>query len=250
MMLGNPFSLEGKTVLITGGSSGIGANTAISCSQFGATIILTGRNEEKLCSVYQQLSGQGHIKIVCDLCSPEDVERLCEMTPVLDGMVFCAGITRTIPVKRIKKSDIDDIFTTNILSPIEIVNQLVKLKKVNKNGSIVFISSISSSYADMGNSVYAATKGGLISFSRVLALELAPKGIRANCVRPGFVAGTGMTGSLDRLTEEQIEMERQRYPLGFGETSDIANGIIYLLSDASKWVTGTSLTIDGGITLK
>ena len=246
----NPFSLEGKTILITGGSSGLGAATAIACSQLGASVVISGRNEEKLDTVYKQLNGSGHLEIVCDLCTPQDVEKLCDQTPTLDGMVFCAGITRTIPVKRIKKDDIDDIFTTNILSPIEIVNQLVKQKKINKNGSIVFISSISSSYADMGNSVYAATKGGLISFSRVLALELAPKGIRANCVRPGFVAGTGMTGSLDRLTEEQIEMERQRYPLGFGETSDIANGIIYLLSDASRWVTGTSLTIDGGITLK
>lgn len=249
-MLNNPFSLAGKTILITGGSSGIGASTAIACAQFGASVVISGRNKEKLDMVYGQLEGDGHVSIVCDLCATEDVNNLCEQVPNLDGIVFCAGITRTIPVKRIKKTDIDDIFTTNILSPIEIVNQLVKQKKINKNGSIVFISSISSSYADMGNSVYAATKGGLISFSRVLALELAPKGIRANCIRPGFIAGTGMTGSLDRLTEEQIEMERQRYPLGFGETSDISNGIIYLLSDASRWVTGSSLTIDGGITLK
>lgn len=182
--------------------------------------------------------------------NPDDVGNLCKEVPALDGIAFCAGITRTIPVKRIKKSDIDDILTTNLTSPIEIVNSLVKQKKINKGGSVVFISSISSEYADMGNSVYAASKGGIISFSRVLALELASKGIRANCVRPGFVAGTGMTEGLSRLTEEQIEEERKRYPLGFGETSDIANGIIYLLSDASKWVTGTTLTIDGGITVK
>ena len=250
MKLTSPFSIEGKTILITGGSSGIGASTAIACSEQGASVIITGRNEEKLKAVYNQLYGDRHKLIVCDLCNPDNVNELCTQLPELDGMVFCAGITRTIPVKRIKSTDIDDIFTTNILSPIQIVNNLVKNKRINKNGSIVFISSISSSYADMGNSVYAATKGGLISFSRVLALELASKGIRSNCIRPGFVAGTGMTESLNRLTEEQIEMERQRYPLGFGETSDIANGIIYLLSDASKWVTGTTLTIDGGITLK
>ena len=246
----NQFSLAGKTILITGASSGIGAATAIECAKQGAKVVVTGRNAEKLTSVYEQLEREGHIAIPCDMCNPDDVQSLCDQIPTLDGIAFCAGITRTIPVKRIKKEDISDIFATNLISPIEIVNQLVKQKKVNKGGSIVFISSISSSYADMGNSVYAATKGGLISFSRVLALELAPKGIRANCVRPGFVAGTGMTEGLSRLSEEQIQLERQKYPLGFGETGDIANGIIYLLSDASKWVTGTTLTIDGGITLK
>lgn len=249
-MSDNQFSLEGKTLFITGASSGIGAATAIACANQGAKVVVTGRNQERLQSVLDQLEGEGHLAIACDMCSSEDVALLSNQLPALDGMVFCAGITRTIPVKRIKKEDISDIFATNLISPIEIVNQLVKQKKVNKGGSIVFISSISSSYADMGNSVYAATKGGLISFSRVLALELAPKGVRANCVRPGFVAGTGMTEGLSRLSEDQIELERQKYPLGFGETSDIANGIIYLLSDASKWVTGTTLTIDGGITLK
>lgn len=244
------FSLAGKTILITGASSGIGAATAVECAKQGAKVVVTGRNAEKLASVYKQLDGEAHIAIPCDMCNPDNVQSLCDQVPALDGMAFCAGITRTIPVKRIKKEDISDIFVTNLISPIEIVNQLVKQKKVNKGGSIVFISSISSSYADMGNSVYAATKGGLISFSRVLALELAPKGVRANCVRPGFVAGTGMTEGLCRLSEEQIQLERQKYPLGFGETCDIANGIIYLLSDASKWVTGTTLTIDGGITLK
>lgn len=248
--MGNQFSLEGKTILVTGASSGIGAATAIECSLQGAKLVITGRNQDRLNAVLAKLFGEGHIAIPCDMCNPEDIDSLCSQIPLVDGIAFCAGITRTIPVKRIKKGDIDDILATNLTSPIEIVNSLVKQKKVNKGGSIVFISSISSSYADMGNSVYAATKGGIISFSRVLALELAPKGIRANCVRPGFVAGTGMTEGLSRLSEEQIEAERQKYPLGFGETSDIANGIIYLLSDASKWVTGTTLTIDGGITLK
>ena len=246
----NQFSLAGKTILITGASSGIGAATTIECSKLGAKVVVTGRNAEKLASVYEQLEGVGHIAIACDMCNADDVQSLCDQLQALDGIAFCAGITRTIPIKRIKKEDISDIFATNLISPIEIINQLVKQKKVNKGGSIVFISSISSTYADMGNSVYAATKGGLISFSRVLALELAPKGVRANCVRPGFVAGTGMTEGLSKLSEEQIQLERQKYPLGFGETSDIANGIIYLLSDASKWMTGTTLTIDGGITLK
>ncbi len=248
--MANPFSLEGKSILITGASSGIGAATAMECAKHGARLVISGRNPKKLNAIFAKLEGEGHLAIPCDLCKPEDVEALSNQIPAVDGLAFCAGITRTIPVKRIKKSDIDDIFATNLTSPIEIVNSLVKQKKVNKGGSVVFISSISSSYADMGNSVYAATKGGIISFSRVLALELAPKGIRANCIRPGFVAGTGMTEGLSRLSEEQIDAERQRYPLGFGETSDIANGIVYLLSDASKWVTGTTLTIDGGITLK
>ena len=137
------FLLAGKKILITGASSGIGAATAIECSKLGAMVIITGRNTERLTSVQEKLEGEGHLAIACDMCNPDNVQSLSEQLPALDGMAFCAGITRTIPVKRIKKEDIIDIFTTNLISSIEIVNQLVKQKKVNKGGSIVFISSIS-----------------------------------------------------------------------------------------------------------
>jgi NAD(P)-dependent dehydrogenase (short-subunit alcohol dehydrogenase family) len=249
-MQANSYALTDKQILVTGASSGLGSATACACAEGGAHVILSGRNEEKLLQVMQQLSGIGHQSFPLDLCKAEDLDAFCESLPELDGICFAAGITRTIVVKRIKSTDIEDIFNTNLISSIKIVNQLVKMKKLKKNASIVFIASISSSYADIGNSVYAATKGGVISFARCLALELASKGIRVNCVSPGFVAGTGMTEGLSRLSEDQIKLEQSKYPLGFGEPSDIANGIVYLLSDAAKWVTGITLTIDGGITLK
>lgn len=243
----NVFSLLGKTILVTGASSGLGACTAIDCSKAGAKVIITGRNKERLAETFSQLDGNENSSIVFDLCEKEKIVDFCSNLPAVDGISLCAGITRTVPVKFIKQDDIDDIFSTNILSSIVLVQTLLKQKKINACGSIVFISSISSFYADKGNAIYAASKGAINSFSRVLALELAARGIRSNCIQPGFVP-TRLLG--DRITTEQLEIERQKYPLGFGRAEDIANGVIYLLSDASKWVTGTTLTIDGGVTLR
>ena len=131
---------------------------------------------------------------------------------------------------------------------MQLIQSLLKHKKINKGGSVVFISSISTAYADMGNSIYAASKGAINSFSKVLALELATQRITSNCIQPGFVPSNMLSGGV--LTDEQLQEEKKKYPLGFGEPSDIANGIIYLLSDAAKWVTGSVLTIDGGVTLR
>ena len=241
------FSLAGKTILVTGASSGLGASTAINCSRAGAKVIITGRNRDRLNETFSQLEGKENQLFVFDLCHKEKISDFCLNLQSLDGISLCAGITRTIPVKFIKQEDIDDIFSTNILSSMILVQTLLKQKKINEGGSIVFISSISSFYADKGNAIYAASKGAINSFSRVLALELSARGIRSNCIQPGFIP-TRLLG--DRVTAEQLEIERQKYPLGFGKAEDIANGMIYLLSDASKWVTGTTLTIDGGVTLR
>lgn len=246
-MNGNKFSLDGKTVLITGASSGLGACAAVECSKVGATMIITGRDRDRLDSTYSSLEGGGHSQILFDLTSNE-IDDLVKELPQLDGLVLCAGITKTLPVKFITEEAITEIFQTNILSSMKLIRGLLKSKKINNGASIVFISSISSFYADKGNSIYAATKGGVNSFSRVLALEMAVKQIRSNCIQPGFVPSSFLNAGI--ITAEQLEQERKNYPLGFGEPTDIANGIIYLLSDASRWVTGTTLTIDGGVTLR
>jgi NAD(P)-dependent dehydrogenase (short-subunit alcohol dehydrogenase family) len=244
----NPFSLTGKTLLVTGASSGLGAAAAVECSKAGANVIITGRNVERLNNTFNQLDGQGHIQLPFDLTLKQNIDELANILPPLDGLALCAGITKTIPVKFISNENIDEIFQTNILSSMQLIQRLLKLKKINKEGSIVFISSISTAYADKGNSIYAATKGATNSFSKVLALELSAQRINVNCIQPGMIPSGMLAAGV--VTEEQLLEEKKRYPLGFGEPNDVANGIIYLLSDAAKWVTGSVLTIDGGVTLR
>lgn len=242
------FSLENKTIFVTGASSGLGASTAIECSKAGAKLIISGRNEERLNNTFNQLEGSNHIQLPFDLTAKENIDELVNTLPSLDGLALCAGITKTIPVKFISNESIDEIFQTNVLSSMQLIQKLLKKKKINKDASIVFISSISTAYADKGNSIYAASKGAINSFSKVLALELAPQRITVNCIQPGMVPSGMLAAGI--VTEEQLMEEQKNYPLGFGKPTDIANGIIYLLSDAAKWVTGSVLTIDGGVTLR
>lgn len=244
----NPYALNGKTILVTGASSGLGASVAAECSRLGATLIITARNEERLNQTFQELVGEGHTKIVADLTQAQDIELLIEQLPIVDGMALCAGITKTLPVKFINDQAVEEIFQTNTFSSIKLIQQLLKKKKVAKKGSVVFISSISTAYADKGNAIYAASKGALNSFSKVLALESAAQGIRSNCIQPGFVPSRMLEAGV--VTQEQLQEELKKYPLGFGEPTDIAYGVAYLLSDAAKWITGSVLTIDGGVTLR
>lgn len=247
-MNSSPFSLENKIIFVTGASSGLGACTAIECSKAGAKLIISGRNKERLNNTFIQLHGQGHTQLPFDLTIKENIKELAEALPHLDGLALCAGITKSIPVKHISEENIYEIFQTNILSSMQLIPKLLKLKKINKGGSIVFISSISTIYADKGNSIYAASKGAINSFSKVLALELSAQRITSNCVQPGFVPSEMLASGI--VSDEQLQEERKRYPLGFGDPTDIANGIMYLLSDAAKWVTGSVITIDGGVTLR
>jgi NAD(P)-dependent dehydrogenase (short-subunit alcohol dehydrogenase family) len=243
------FSLDKKTIFVSGASSGLGRSISIECSKNGAVLIISGRNETRLQKTLDSLHGSGHAMIIADMMNEADLENLASSLPKsIDGLVLAAGITKTVPVKFISKSDIHEILQTNTIASMTIIQLLLKKRKINKNGSIVFISSISTAYADMGNSVYAASKGAINSFSKVLALELASKKITSNCIQPGFVPTSMLAKGI--VTDDQLSEERKRYPLGFGEPSDIANGAIYLLSDAAKWVTGSVITIDGGVTLR
>ena len=242
------FSLRDRTILVTGASSGLGASTAIECSKAGAKVIITGRSEERLNVTFTQLHGTGHTQLLFDLSVEEDISKLANSLPKLDGIALCAGITKTIPVKFISTESIEEIFQVNLVSSMLLIQKLLKIKKINKGGSIVFISSISTAYADKGNAIYAASKGALNSFSKVLALELSTRNITSNCIQPGFVPTSMLAAGV--VSDEQLLDEKKKYPLGFGEPRDIANGVIYLLSDAAKWVTGSVLTIDGGVTLR
>lgn len=246
-MLYNPFSLEGKTILVTGASSGIGKATAIECSKMGAELILTGRNKQRLIETKEQLVGSSHICISADLTNENELQNLVCSVPQLDGLVNNAGIQKYLPTPFINEEDLLRILKTNTIAPILLTKMLVKKKKMKNPSSIVFTSSLAGNYkSSPGNAMYSTSKGAISGFMRNAAIDLAAKGIRCNAVNPGMIVTPIMTDN-PNLTAEQWEENKKLYPLKrFGEPKDVAYGIVYFLSDASSWVTGSSLVIDGG----
>lgn len=246
----NPFSLEGKTILITGASSGIGRAAAIECSKLGAKVIITARNEERLLETMKLMCGAGHEMRICDLNSETEIQEMIKSVPCVDGLVNNAGFTKAKPIQYIKEVDIKTLFDVNTIAPIMIVKYLLKQKKLASHGSIVFTSSIAGiGHTVVGNAMYSGTKGAISAFVPCAALEMAQKGIRVNAVCPGMVE-TNILSSGD-ITEEQVELDKQNYPMGrYGKPEEIAWAIVYLLSDASKWVTGTNVIIDGGYSIR
>ena len=245
----NPFSLEGKVVLVTGASSGIGRATAIECSKMGASVIITGRNEERLNETFKALEGEGHQQIVADLTNQEDIDNLVSQIGTLDGLVNNAGLGRNKPIGFIKMDDLEYVHQTNVFACILLTKSLLKKKKINKGGSLVFTSSISSCLNTPGIAMYASSKAAVSSFMRSCAVELGEKQIRSNAVLPGMVETKLITRG--DYTEEDLDKDRNLYPLKrYGKPHEIAYAIIFLLSDASSWVTGTSLVVDGGRLLK
>lgn len=247
----NPYSLEGKTILVTGASSGIGRTTAVECSKMGAKVIVTARNEVRLKETISMLEGEGHQYIVADLGKKEEIDSLVEQMPLIDGLVNNAGFNVMQLVPFIKSEDAARVFDVNLLAPVLLTHKVVKKKKIGKESSIVFTSSIAGKgVCSAGNSLYSASKGGLTAFMKNAAIELATKKIRCNAVLPGMVE-TPLKEGKSNITEEQWEINRQLYPLKrFGTPEDVAYAIIYLLSDASAWVTGSEIVIDGGRSLK
>jgi NAD(P)-dependent dehydrogenase (short-subunit alcohol dehydrogenase family) len=245
----NPFSLSGKTILITGASSGIGKATAIECSKMGAMVVITGRNTEKLDTTFENLEGTGHRKFVADLCVEDELTALVESMPEIDGLVNVAGMVKTLPFQFINRADLSTVFDINFMVPVLLSQKLIKTKKLNKESSIVFFSSIEGPViTHVGNSMYAASKGAVSAVVKSMALELASRKIRVNAVLPGMTK-TSLIHT-NSITDEQLESEVKRYPMKrYGQPEEIAFAVIYLLSDASTWVTGTNLIIDGGFTL-
>ena len=245
----NPFSLDGKTILVTGASSGIGQETAIQCSKMGAKVVITARNEERLKETFDSLEGGEHMLFLAELTNQLQVESLVTQLPSLHGVVLCAGKGMTLPFPFCTREKYDDIFNVNFFAPIELLRLLVKKKKLAQDSSVVFVSSIGGVESfSLGNGVYGASKAALNSTMRFCARELATKKIRVNCVNPGMVNTKLIQGGI--ITDEQHKLDMEKYPLKrYGEPEDIAYGIIYLLSNASSWVTGHSLIIDGGVTI-
>lgn len=243
----NPYSLEGKTILVTGASSGIGRATAIECSKLGAKVVIVGRNEKRLQETITAMTGEGHTYIVCDMSDSENLNKLVEDTPKLDGLVNNAGVGNMSPISFIKEEVMNDVFKINTFAPILLLKVLSKKKKFNKNASVVFTSSVAGlGAASTGNGIYTATKGAISAFIKVAALEFSTKGIRVNAVCPGMTRTPLIEN--ESVQQEELQKDMERYPLKrYAEPEEIAWGIIYLLSDASNFVTGDNLVIDGGL---
>ena len=246
----NPFSLEGKTILVTGASSGIGRATAIECSKLGAQVVITARNEQRLKETFDKLEGDSHQMVICDLADESAIDQMVEMIPHIDGLVNNAGYQEYLPVPFIKKEKLEAIMSVNTIAPIILLQKFLRAKKITKGASVVFTSSLAGIGINApGNSMYAATKGAISAFVTGAAIDMAPKKIRVNAVCPGMVN----TAIMDYGTvgEEELKADAANYPLGrYGEPEDIAYAIIYLLSDAASWVTGSNLVIDGGVSIK
>ncbi len=244
----NPFSLEGKKILVTGASSGIGYETCRRINLQGGTFIATARREKNLEKLLLECNNSNHSAIRADIADDKEIDQLVNNLNGIDGIVHSAGIVSLAPVKYYNDDLLNSMRSVNYDSIVKIVNLLSKRNKLNRNGSIVLISSISALFGMNGNGIYAGTKGALISIAKVWANELSRLRIRVNCVSPGMVKTDITNRSIDDLSLEVVQNDQKKYPLGYGEPEQVANPIIFLLSDASSWITGQNLILDGGRT--
>ncbi len=242
-MMYNPFSLTGKTILVTGASSGIGRAIAIECSKMGASLIITGRDETRLQKTHQDLEGNGHHLIIADLTDEGQINALVEQLPPLNGVVHSAGISMLMPAKFIDKEDFTDIFNINVVSVILLNKYLISHKKLQVGVAFVFISSTIPHAVSIGNTLYGASKGALTIAAKCLGKELLPIKARVNIISPAMVE----TPLIEILTEEDRKIDALKYPLGYGKPEDVAYCAVYLLSDAAKWITCSEFILDGGL---
>ena len=245
----NPLNLQGKTLLVTGASSGIGKATAMLASKLGANLVLVARNVERLNETLSELAGDGHSAISAELTDEEQLKKIVESVPNLNGAVFCAGKGLTLPVQFCDREHFDEIFNVNFFSTVELMRLLYKKKKITKNASIVLLASMGGTHVfSGGNGIYGASKAALDSFMKFAAKEFAARMVRVNSICPAMVD----TPLIHRgtVSEEQLAEDAKRYPLKrYGKPEDIANAAVFLLSDASSWITGTSMIVDGGLSI-
>lgn len=252
-MLMNPLSIEGKTIVITGGASGIGRQCAIDFSNVGANLILLDINEEQLsvtkglcnpdvkCSYYR-----------CDLTNIEAVDLVVKQAVaengLINGMLYCAGIEKTLPYNKLSAADYDRIYSVNVVGAMNLLKYLTKKGNRTDNAKYVLIASITALVGRPGVAAYAASKGAIVSIVKTLALEMASKGMTINCISPGTILTPLMQNLLESLSEEQQTERKAGFPLGLGQPSDIANTAMFLLSDGARWITGQNIVVDGGYT--
>jgi len=239
------FSLDGKTILVTGASSGLGRQIAIACAQRGARLVISGRDVARLQETNDQLAGAGHVQVTVDLSSADERERLAQAVQTIDGLVLCFGGQMLSPIRQLKEELMTAMYNIHFLAPVMLVQRLLQNNSIAKQGSILFMLSTAAHIGTRGVGPYSAMKSGLLGIIRCLAIELAPRRVRVNGISPSVVPTPQLWGE-DNGQNEPLNKERARHPLGLGTPEDVANGAVYLLSDASRWVTGTSLVMDGG----
>ena len=245
----NPYSLDGKRILITGASSGIGRATAIECAKLGAICILCGRNEERLKETLESLEGANHSYVVADITTADGRTAIVSQCGHLDGVVCNAGINKTAPIYFLKSNELDEVFDTNAKAPMLLIHDLLGKRCLKAKSSLVFTSSIDANTPAITTAAYGASKAAVTNFMKLCAKELAPRQIRSNAVMPGMVE-TPILSEM-HMTDEELQNDKQQYPLKrYGHPEEIAWAIIYLLSDAAAWVTGSVLTIDGGCSVR
>ena len=247
----SPMDLNGKNILVTGASSGIGKGIAIYLSKMGANVIMAARNEEKLKETYNELEPGNHSYYLIDLNNLDEIEGMiddiCSDERKLNGIVHSAGISRTIAIQFLKMDNLKSIMSINFYSFMELVKHFSKRKYNDNGGSIVAISSISSKLGARGLAAYCASKGALDSAIRPMALELASKNIRINSIAPGMIKSQIYDGLIELVNNKDFETDlKKRQILGLGKPEDVASTAAFLLSDASKFITGTSIIVDGG----
>lgn len=250
----NPFTLQGKHIVITGASSGIGRQCAIDCSRSGANISLIGRNLERLEETKNLCEGDNNFSYSFDLNETSNlpllVEEISKVSGKIDGILHCAGISGVYPLNIAKKEIQEKFFLTNVMSAIEFTRLAVKKKNFSADGgSIIFMASVMGVVGEKAKFIYSMTKGALISGARSLALEYADRKIRFNCISPGVIE-TPINATQPYLADPELRKKTEfSHPLGLGKTEDISSTVIFLLSDAARWITGQNLIVDGGYTL-
>lgn len=247
----NPLDLTGKTVLVTGASSGIGRETAILLSHLQARVVLAARNPERLQAARDALSGTGHLVQTVDLSASEEIPKwlqsVAAQTGPIHGVVHAAGKQAAIPIRSASRVRIDDLVQTNLYSAIMLARGLAhKSCRPAEGASLVFLSSVVAFAGKPALSVYGATKAALVGLTKSLAIELAPDRVRVNCIAPGFVQTEMFEQARELMTDEQVRALEQQHPLGFGTPRDVANAAAFLLADTGRWITGSTLLVDGG----
>jgi len=243
----NAFDLKGKSVLVTGASSGLGRQTAITASEYGATVFITGRNAARLEETYRLLHGEGHLQYIADLTVREDIDRLVAALPMINGLVHSTGISELSPARFITEETISRTFRISFDASVLLTGAILAKKKLAKgNSSIVFVSSISTRYPFVGGAMYISAKAALEAYARVLALELASRGTRVNCIAPAFVRSPMLNETAENFSKEAVDKIEQRQLMGLGDPVDVANTIVFYLADASKWISATNLILGGG----
>lgn len=248
------YNIKDKVIIVTGASSGIGKQIAISLSEIGAKCVLLGRNKEKLISV-QSLCVNETLIYDCDLTLFDGYEKIVsevvEKFGKIYGFVHSAGIEQTIPLQILKVENLEEIFKINVFSPIEFIKILSKNKYKDDNQSLVIISSIMGVVGNKGLTSYSASKGAIIAMIKSMALELAKKNIRINAVSPGHIKDSEMSIEKEsKLSNESIFKIIESHPLGLGSCKDVSNMVSFLLSEDSNWITGQNFIVDGGYTIQ